>query len=910
VLIGREEETARIDRVLADAREGRSSALVIVGDAGIGKTSLLEYAVAQASDLRVLRALGVESEAELEFSGLLELCRPLLGLVQELPPRHAEALQAALGLTTAEGGDRFAIGAATLGLFAAAAEESPLLVAVDDAHWIDDASGDAVGFAIRRLAADRVGFLLTARRESARMFDVPGIELLELEGLDRDAAAGLVEGAAPAVVERLYEASGGNPLALLEIASLLPPAQLEGREPLNEPLPAGAGVERAFARRVAELTGEAQSALLVAAASPSGRLDAIVGALHELGLDSCDLEPGEDAGLLRIGDGRVEMAHPLARSAVYHRAAPSERRRVHRAHATALPEHAAYEERAWHLAAAAVGPNEEVAATLELAAGVSRRRAGHASSSLALERAARLTPDAETRARRFYRAADAAWQAGQSTRALELLHEALELATQTSLRADILHLRGYVEHFVGDVMAAHDVLLAAADLVEQSDPVRAAAILTDAVESCLYGGDASRQLAAALGARELAPRDGGREDFLADMYVGEALMMSGRAAEAAPIYERGLAAYDASEALQRDPGASAVTAFALCWLERSTAARDVARRAVASAREQQTIGGLPYALFALGWAERRLGAWNEATASSSEAVSLARETSQSTLLCECLVDLGTIAAARGQEEDAARYLDEAAALARAHGLGYFEVLLEAPLGVLELGLGRYEQAADRLERLRRRLEDLGMHMIEFPMPDLVEALVRLGRADEAARAVEYVRPDVSPHCASALAERCRGLVATDEEFEHHFTASLELHPDAEDPFARARTALLFGERLRRAGRRVEAREQLRSALAVFERLGAEPWSERARSELRASGQTLRRRAEATEELTPQELQIALQVAEGKSNKEVGAALFLSHKTVEFHLGRIYRKLDISSRGELIRRFSAQPAEAA
>ena len=902
VLMGREREVALIHALINDARAGRSRVLLIRGEAGIGKTALLEYAINSAADLCVVRALGVESEAELQFSGLLELVRPLLRHVDELPVHQADALRSALGLVTARTatGDRFAVGAATLGLLAAAAERQPLLVVVDDMQWLDRASADAVLFASRRVGADRVGLLLAAREG----IDAAGVETFDLPGLPRDAVEHLAAGARGDVVERLHAATGGNPLALLDALSLLDADQLAGHAPLDEPLPAGPRLERAFARRIDALPQAASRALVVVATAATPELDAIGGALAELGLDVAALSPAEHAGLIRIADAQVEIAHPLARSVVYHRAAPSERRAAHQALAAALAARSRAPERTWHLAAAAVGPDERVAAALEEEAATAIGGGGFASATLALERAARLSPTLELRVRRLYAAADAAWRAGRGDRARALLREALQDCAEPLLRADILHLEGHIEHFVGEMMTAHDLLLDAAALVEEASPTKAAAILADAVEACLYGGRVDLQLAAAARAREIAPRERGREDFLAEMCLAEALFMGGRGNDAIPLYERGLGLFGADETLRSDPLSGALAAYGLCWLERSHAACDVARRAVALARAQGSVASLPYALFGLAWAERRVGMWREAVASATEAIAIARETSQTTLVCECLIEVGVVAAARGHEDDARAALDEAAALADRHGLGYFTRLLEAPRALLELGLGRFEEAATRLERLRRSLDHAGMHMIELPLPDLVEAYVRLGRVEEAAAVAADLRADVSPYCAPALAARCRGLVVGDDDFEQHFALSLSLHPEREDPFARARTQLLFGERLRRAARRIEAREQLRRALDTFEQLGAEPWAGRARGELRASGETLRRREpHEEEELTPQELQIALQVAEGKTNKEVGAALFLSPKTIEFHLTHVYRKLGVHSRGELIRRFA-------
>jgi hypothetical protein len=370
--------------------------LTLRGDPGIGKTALLDYAVERAAEradeMTVVRTLGIESETELEYTALLDVCRPLLEHVAELPARQAEALRAALGLGPAGETDRFTIGAATLGVLAAAAETRPLLVVVDDEHWLDRSSQDALLFAARRLAADRVLVLFAARDGEERVFYAPRIDSLVLTGLPQDVAASLLRGdgreVAPEVAERIYTAAAGNPLALRELSALLSPEQLAGAAPLEDPLPAGASMDRAFARRVEALPDGARKALLLVAASSSSRIEPVVAALASLGLDAGALEPAEDAGLIRVGSGRVQFSHSLARSAVYHAAPPSERRAVHRVLAESLAGDGDQEERAWHLAAAAIGPDEEVASALEHAAAEIRGRAGLAAAAEAIARPA------------------------------------------------------------------------------------------------------------------------------------------------------------------------------------------------------------------------------------------------------------------------------------------------------------------------------------------------------------------------------------------------------------------------------------------------------------------------------------------------------------------------------------------
>jgi DNA-binding CsgD family transcriptional regulator len=914
VLVGRETECAVIDDVIERARGGTAGTLVLSGEAGVGKTALLEYAVATADGMTVVRALGVQTEAEIEFSALLGLARPLLDCLPELPPPQADALRGALGLAPVDVPDRFTIGAATLSLLAAAAERRPLVVAVDDAHWLDPSSTDALVFAARRLQADRVCFLFSCRLGDESTFAVPGACSLELSGLTPDAAALLLQGrqVAPAVVEMLVRATAGNPLALIELPQLLSPDQLEGREPLPEPLPAGTTVERALARRVGALPAGAQRALLIAAVSTSSSSELVLRALASMGLAASDLELGEDAGLLTLADGRLEFRHPLVRSSVYHTAPASERRAAHRALAAACGDEGP-EECAWHLAAAALGPDEEIAAALERSAVATARRSGHAGAATTLERAARLSPDEDARLRRLYEAANAAWEAGRTEHALELLREPLERTHEPRRRARVLHLRYQIERLSGSVVDAFGSLADAAELVAEVEPDQAVKILVDASEAAIYAADPEAAHAAARRARELAPTDGGVVDILADLVLGESLLYIGRPDEGNELISRAAATLERHQTLRESPRMMTRLALDLTTAHRTAEAALASSRAVALAREQGAISALCYALDASAWNDAHVGRWREAYAAASEAVELARETGLANTLVYTLCELAWIEAGRGQEEGCREHAAEALTITRANGLRFAAMYARSALALLDLGVGELERAAAELSELEQEARALPATPDGSPWADLCEVLVRLGRRDEAREMAETFAPVVGVgdhHWVAALRERSAALLASEDEFDEHFDAALAHHAHVEDAFQLARTRLAYGERLRRAGRRIEAREQLRAALELFERLGARPWSERTNGELRASGETTRRRRPyEVEELTPQELQIALQVAEGKTNKEVGAALFLSPKTVEYHLTHVYRKLEVHSRAELIRRFAAEAALA-
>ena len=915
MLIGRESECERLDRLLDGARRGSRGALVLRGEAGIGKTALLDYAVERAADMTVVRALGVESEAELEFSGLLEVCWPLREHVDEVPEHQAGVLRAVLGLGPAEEHDRFSVGAATLGLLAAAAEAAPLLVVLDDAQWLDRSSQDALVFASRRLEADRVALVCAAREGEERTFEASGIESLQLTGLTADAAASLLlaDGRAALsadVARRLCEATAGNPLALIELPGLLSDEQRAGTEPLSQPLPAGASIERAFARRADALPEPARKALLVAAVSTSSDAETVLAGLVALGLRAGALEPVEDAGLLRLAGGRLAFRHPLVRSAVYHAATPSDRRAAHRALADALAGSPHAEARAWHLAGAALGQDEEAATALEQVAEHARLRSGYAAAAAALERAARLSADPAAGVVRLAAAADAAWRAGRTETATELVAETLARAPEDRLRAETLRLRGTIAYFGGDGETAAKAFLEAVALLERTDPGAAVAAAADAAGALVRVRRPADALATARRARALAPEDGGEPDAEATAALGYALCFAGRYGEAAPHLLRAVELRDAGPPIPRPLQVGRLSA-ALGWLGRHEQAHAHLAEVVARARAAGAVGALPHLLASAAWQALHASRWNEAQADAGEAVKLAEQLDQPVTATQALGVLAWLHALRGDEAECRSYAAETERRAGERGFRLYALLASQCVALLDIGAGRVDGAVGRLEQLARHADERGLHVPGVsPQLELAEAYVRAGRVVDAAAILEaYGRsePSAAP-LPAALAERCRGLVAEPGGFGARFDAALALHERVESPFALARTRLCYGERLRRAGRRVEAREQLRPALEAFERFGAVPWAERARAELRSSGETLRRRAPFEgEQLTPQETQIALQVAEGKANKEVGAALFLSHKTVEFHLSRIYRKLDLNSRAELIRRFAAEGA---
>jgi DNA-binding CsgD family transcriptional regulator len=907
VLLGREPERLRLDSLLDEARAGRSAALVLSGEAGIGKSALLDDAVERAEGFRVLRARGFESESELAFSGLADLLQPVLGLLDSIPPPQAAALAGALSLGPPGQGDRFAVCAATLSLLAAAAEDDTrLLVVLDDAQWLDASSVQAVLFASRRLYAEGVAVLVAARPGDSTLIDRAGLPVLELSGLDRETASALIResaGGRPVasdVAARLAADAGGNPLALVEIPRLLNAAQLAGDEPLPAELPAAPSVERAFGRQLDALTDETRTALVVAAASESGDLGEIALALAALGGNLAAFDAAEHAKLVVVDHDRLRFRHPLLRAAVYRSASAALQRAVHEA----LAAGGAVDRRAWHLAAAASERSEEAALALEEAALDARQKGGVAESSSAFERAAELSVDDAARARRLREAAGDARLAGRVDRAIQLLGRALDCTTDPLARSRIQHLRGVIEMWDGSAAAAHDLLVAEAARIESLDRDRASSMLTAAAWAGFMAGHLDIGLETARRAHELATGGKPEIETTAGAVLGIGLLLVGESKSALPL----LAEYH--EQLLDDRGAGALShqlirpaGQVLMWFERYDEARDTLTRTIDTARARSALGPLPYALATLAEVDYRTGRWAAAYAGASEAVRIAEDTGQTSLLSYGLVCLAQVEAAQGREDDCRAHAARAIELAEVRA-GAAVAYAQAALGLLELGLGHPDAAEQHLLQLARTTGERGLRepgVIQW-VPDLVEAQVRAGRPEEAAEMLaefESAARDADRAWARAASARCRGLLAPEAEFESVFAEALELHAATPTPFERARTELCLGERLRRARRRADARAPLRSALETFEQLGAGPWAERARHELAATGETVRPRdAVAADGLTSTELQVALLVGKGATNKEAGAALFLSPKTIETHLGRVYRKLSVRSRTEL------------
>jgi DNA-binding CsgD family transcriptional regulator len=895
MLHGRERETAAVDALLAGAREQRSGALVIRGEAGIGKSALLAYAAGRAGGLRVLRGLGVESESEFPFAAVHQLLRPVADHVAGIPARQRAALRGAFGLEEA-GDDRFLVSVAILSVLAEVAEEQPLLCLVDNAQWLDGASADALTFAARRLEAEGIVLLFAARDDGPSAgFAAPGLPELRLGGLDADAAeAMLAEGVPVAreVRDLLVAATAGNPLALRELPASLTTDQLAGREPLPDRLPVGRGVEDVFLDRVRREPADTQTLLLVAAAEDTGDLGVVLRAAGALGVAPGALDRAETAGLVGVETATITFRHPLVRSAVYRGATYLQRRAVREALASVLDG----DRRAWHLAAAAVGPDEAVAAELERSAERARRRGGHAAAATAYERAAGLTAEPEPQARRLTAAAQAAWAGGRPERAKALLDRAAVLTGEPRLRAEVEHLRGSIEFACGVPSAAYATLMAGSEPVVEVDPPRAARMVTEAGVIAWAAGDlpglaeAGRRLD-----RWSLP------DSRAMLIVGLGSFLGGETARATELLREGVGSAEKSD----DPQAVGFAAACAMFAGDDARALTLFDRAAARARAAGAVTTLPVVLAPMASLEMWTGRFASAAAHASEGLRLARETGQDNPACHLRAVLAWIAAVQGRPEECRDLATDALALAIGHRLGPQAAIASWALAVLDLGGGRPDEAYSRLEALTGAGPGEGHAIVKvFAAADLVEAAMRTGRQDRAGpalAALEAWTGHVGSAWSRALVARSRALLAPAEEVDALFTTALAEHAGGGRPFDAARTALLYGESLRRRRRRAEARTHLRAACEAFERLGAVPWAESARTELRATGETARKRDPSTvSQLTPQELQIVRLVAEGATNREVAGQLFLSPRTVDYHLHKVFTKLGLSSRAELVR----------
>lgn len=902
MLVGRDAERRAIEQVLAGARVGTSGVLLVTGEPGIGKTALVEDAAALATDMRVLRARGTEVEREVPFGGLLQLLRPAMGEIDRIPAPQRDALASALALRDGVPGDRFAVGAALLSTVCRYAEPAPVAVIVDDVHLLDRPSAEALLFTARRLLADPIVLIAAARAGEPHLLDSADLPELRLHGVDLAAAREMVGARAGQAVPndlltRLHRTVGGNPLALLELADDL--GQLEQRPP-GAPAPVSAVLAAAFVARAARLGPAARTALLVAAAE-GGDHGVIAAACRALNVDVAVLAEAEQLDLVRLTGGRISFRHPLVRSAIYASAEPGARRGAHHAIAAALPVTAA-DQCAWHLSESVLGTDDTVAAALDVAASQAIGRGAHSVAATAFERAARFTADVDARASRLVAAGEAAWLAGLPEQADRLLDEALGLGPPLPVRTRLHELRGDIAVKCGSPAQARDTVLAAAADVEASDPDAAVGLLVDAVNACFWLGDAPSALRAGRRIGELLPRTAAAGmRTLGSMAHGMARVLAGEGGT--DQIRAAVEQLACDEAGPQDRRQVILSVLGPLFLRESDTGRSLVRQTMRESRDHTALAVLPALLFHLARDHATTDRWADGETTYDEAVRLSRETGQTTALGINLAGLAWLHAHQGREPDCRRRVAEAIEICTEHQIHLGRLWARFALGDLELGRGEPAAAVEQYELLAADLRAIGLVDPDLsPAPDLVDAYCRLGRVDEAtstARAYAAQAAAKGQPWALARSARATATICPDSDMEREFEAALALHERTLDVFEHARTRLAYGSRLRRARRRIDARSQLRLAVTTFDALGAAGWADRAATELKATGETARRREPDTaDDLTPQERQIALLLADGRSTREAAAAMFLSPKTIEYHLRNVYSKLGIHSRAEL------------
>ena len=902
-LFGRRAECEALEAVLDDAFAGESRVLILRGEAGIGKSALLGHVVDRLGGWRVARAVGVESEVELAYSGLHQICVPILDLVERLPDPQRDALTTVFGLRAGTPPDRFLVGLAMLTLLAEAAEQQPLVVVVDDAQWLDEASAQILAFVARRLLAERIALVGAARTGIGdRVFS--GLPELLVLGLGESDARALllanVHGPSDAAVcAQIIAESRGNPLALLELPRTPTVTHLAGGFGLPGDRGVPGKIETSYLRRLELLSPEAQLLVLVAAAEPLGDPVLLHRAADALGVDVGLVGAAEEAGLLRLG-GRVEFAHPLIRSAAYRSGSVQARRRVHNALAAVTDGESHPDRRAWHLAQGAAGPDEAVALELEASASRAQSRAGVAAAAAFLHRAAELTSDPAARAERALAAAEASLQAAAFERVLALLTIADDGPPDEFRRARIQLLRGRLASASSFGSAAAQLLEAAGDL-EPFDVQLARATYLEAWETALAAG----QLATAGTLRDVSkaatraspPAD---EPSLSDLLLdGLALFVTEGLEVAAPILRRAVAAVRADET-GFQWGTLADEAALVLWDIDAFAA--VAPRTVQRARDAGALSRMALALQGAGMVSAWTGDFREATSLAAEAEAVTAVTGVRIAPYGGML----LAAFRGREPEALALLKTTSDRAIAKGEGLGGQYAQWATAIFWNGHARYPEA---LVPARQASNDMpGLFVSHWALAELVEAAARTGNAELAADGAQRLA-EATAACETdwglGMAARTRALASEGDAAEASFIDAIGRLARTPLRTELARARLLYGEWLRRELRRVEAREQLRTAHEMFTSMGAEAFAARAKRELQATGETARKRTPDTQDnLTPQETQIAALARDGLSNAEIGARLFISPRTVEYHLHKVFAKLGITTRGYLHRALPA------
>ena len=910
-MIGRIEERRALSHLLDEARLGLSGALVLVGEAGIGKTTLLDFAATAAVDFRVLRVAGFESERDLAFAAVHRLLLPFLARREILPPLQRTTLESAFGLVDGTPADRFLVGLATLSLLADAAAARPLLCVVDDAQWLDDESLAALAFAGRRLHADRIAMVFGVRDSNMESLPLDGLRTVRLRGLPEPDAIELLRSVVSgpldrAAAERVVVDTMGSPLAIVELAGGLTAEQLTAQTLLPAPLPIGRRLEEHFLRKVRALPPDTQALLVLASAEASGdpSLIAAAGKLLELPVDAADT--AEAAGLVALSP-LIRFHHPLVRSAVYSGAAPGERRRIHSALAAVAGNVGDNDRRAWHLGAAATGPDEEVAAELAAAADRALRRGGCAASAAFYSRAAELSPDRTVRVERALAAAQRHLTAGFRIRARDVLSELARNVDDPLQRAVAARLDGLIRYTVGDAPQTTSILIGAARALEPFDIRAARDTLLEALAAARVTGrfTAPGESELDVGLAALAmPLPPGFEPTIGDLFLdGDSTLFIDGHANAAPLMRRAIVA------LEADANDSAQMLWWLgigCWAAGALGDDEVlhrlARRLEQTARDRGALVPLSIGLIFLGMAELFDGSLSAAQVHLTERSELMEAIGRPS-------DIGRLvtSAWTGDEHETRAEAAALTAYATKVSHGWLLGFVDYAVAVLELGLGNYAAAFTAATKDYQHNPFLSV----TSFPDLVEAAVRTGERAAAEQALEEFSRralvNATPLALGLLA-RCRALLAHGAQAEAFYAESIDRLGHARGRAQRAKSHLLYGEWLRRRKRRLDAREQLRAAHGLFTTMGAKAFAERAWRELSATGERARRRTvDASVDLTPQEARIAELAAVGATNPEIANKLFLSASTVDYHLRKVYRKLDVTSRRQLAQALRLQSA---
>lgn len=898
-LLDRTNEREVLDRLLQDVRGGQSAVLVIRGEAGIGKTALLRYVAGQASGFRVAQVAGAEAEMELPFAGIQQLCVPVLDCLDALPQPQQDALNVALGIAPGQVPDRFLIGLAVLGLLSAAAEEQPLLCLVEDAQWLDDTTALILGFIARRLLAESVSLVIAVREPSKRQ-DFDDLPELPLRGLPEEDARSLLMKAVPGPIDdrirdRIVAETRGNPLALLDLPRSVRTAELAGGFGLLPGTDLPRRLEDHYLQRVGELPEAAQQLVLLAAAEPLGDASLFWRAAHILEIERGSLAPAEDAQLVEI-KARVHFRHPLVRSAVYRAAAPSERRAAHRALAEATDPDTDPDRRAWHRAHAAVGVDEEVAVELERSAGRARARGGAAAAAEFLAHAMQLTPDPKKRSRRALAAAQAKCDAAAPEDALELLAIAEPAQLDELQRAQLEWLRAKIAFARTRGGGAPALLLDAARRLEPLDVAMARETHLEALAAAMFAGrlghePSAREAAEAAQAGPAATEPPRALDLLLD---GMAIRFTEGYAAAVPALRKALDEFRDVEGLSAED-------VRWLWLA-CRLAQDLwddelwevlATRGVQLARDRGALNLLPIMANYLAVLSVHSGDFNAAAALVDEVAAI----TQATELPPQLYSAVTLAAARGDQAEALFEGGLRDAIGRGEGSAvggsWWAIALR------HNGHGQYREA---LAAARKSCEHEDVTICGWALVEMIEAAVRVGQPDDAAAALDRLseRTQASgTDWALGVEAGWRAVLSSGEEAEPLYLEAIERLERSRGVIYLARARLLYGEWLRRENRRADARAQLRAAQEAFSGIGAEGFAERARRELEATGATARKRSvETRDDLTPREAQIARLARDGLSNPDIGARLFISPRTVQYHLHKVFAKLNISSRNQL------------